>query len=78
MVGHQPLLNASCETSWEQEATRRKRWAGYGIGKSAKVGGATELKDELRQSIDDRDPIVVTEIGAEWASRRALANLGEM
>jgi hypothetical protein len=39
---------------------------------------ATELKNELRGFVDSRDRIVVTEVGAEWASRRAMANLGEM
>jgi hypothetical protein len=39
---------------------------------------ATHLKEILRQMIDRGDRIVVTEVGAEWASRRALANLGEM
>jgi hypothetical protein len=38
---------------------------------------AAELKDIFRQLMDDRDRIVVTEIGGEWASRRALVNLGE-
>jgi hypothetical protein len=39
---------------------------------------AAQLKAILKDLVDDRDRIVVTEIGAEWASRRALANLGEM
>jgi len=38
---------------------------------------ATELKEVFRQLIDDRDRILVTEVGGEWASRRALVNLGE-
>jgi hypothetical protein len=38
---------------------------------------AAELKEIFRQLMDDRDRIVVTEIGGEWASRRALVNLGE-
>ena len=38
---------------------------------------AAELKEIFRQMIDERDRILVTEVGAEWASRRALANLGE-
>jgi hypothetical protein len=38
---------------------------------------AGELKDLLRQLVDDRDRIVVAEVGAEWASRRALSNLGD-
>lgn len=32
----------------------------------------------LRGFLGDRDRIVVTEVGAEWASRRALANLAEL
>jgi len=39
---------------------------------------AAELKELLRGLIDERDRIVVTEVGAEWASRRALANLGSL
>ena len=39
---------------------------------------ATELRNLLRGFVGDRDRIVITEVGAEWASRRALANLGEM
>ena len=38
---------------------------------------AAELKEIFRQLIDDRDRILVTEIGSEWASRRALLNLKE-
>ena len=38
---------------------------------------AAELKEIFRQLIDDRDRILITEIGAEWASRRALLNLKE-
>jgi hypothetical protein len=39
---------------------------------------AVQLKNILKQFIDDGDRVVVTEVGGEWASRRALANLGEM
>jgi hypothetical protein len=39
---------------------------------------AAELKTLLRGFLGARDRIMVTEIGAEWASRHALANLGEM
>jgi hypothetical protein len=39
---------------------------------------AAQLKQILKQLADDADRIVVTEVGAEWASRRALANLGEI
>ncbi len=39
---------------------------------------AAELKDVLREFLDDRDRIVVTEVGGEWASRRALGNLAEI
>ncbi len=38
---------------------------------------AAELKEILRQFVDENDRIVVTEVGSEWSSRRALANLGE-
>ena len=37
---------------------------------------AAELKEIFRQLIDERDRIVVTEVGAEWASRRALVDIG--
>jgi hypothetical protein len=36
---------------------------------------AAELKNILRQFLDENDRIVVTEVGAERASRRALADL---
>jgi hypothetical protein len=39
---------------------------------------ATELRDLLRAFLDEGDRIVVTEIGQEWASRKALANLGQL
>ena len=39
---------------------------------------ATELRNLLRGFLGDRDRIVVTEVGAEWSSRRALANLAEL
>lgn len=39
---------------------------------------AAQLKDIFKQFIDEGDRVVVTEVGGEWASRRALANLGEM
>lgn len=39
---------------------------------------AAEIKEILRGFLDSNDRIVVTEVGAEWASRRALANLGEV
>jgi hypothetical protein len=39
---------------------------------------AAELKDLLRQFMDDRDRIVITEVGAEWASRRALVDMGRL
>jgi hypothetical protein len=39
---------------------------------------AAELKEILRQFLDERDRIVVTEVGAERASRRALCNLLEL
>lgn len=39
---------------------------------------AGQLKEILREFLDERDRIVVTEVGAERASRRALCNLGEL
>jgi hypothetical protein len=39
---------------------------------------AAELKHILRQFLHERDRIVVTEIGAERASRRAMCNLAEL
>ena len=42
------------------------------------VHSAAELKEILRQFLDEGDRIVVTEVGAERASRRALSNLTEL
>ncbi len=39
---------------------------------------AAELKELLRGFLDERDRIVVTEVGEEKASRRALADLGKL
>jgi hypothetical protein len=39
---------------------------------------AGQLKDILRQFLHEGDRIVVTEVGAERASRRALCNLTEL
>jgi len=39
---------------------------------------ASELKELLRRFIGDRDRIVVAEVGAEWASRRALVDMGKL
>jgi len=39
---------------------------------------ARTLKDTLRGLIGEQDRIVVTQVGPEWASRRALANLGDL
>ncbi len=39
---------------------------------------ATELKDILKDFLHEGDRIVVTEVGAERASRRALSNLAEL
>ncbi len=39
---------------------------------------AAELKEILRQFLHDGDRIVVAEIGAERASRRAMCNLAEL
>jgi hypothetical protein len=39
---------------------------------------AAQLKDILRQFLHDGDRIVVAEVGAERASRRALCNLSDL
>jgi hypothetical protein len=39
---------------------------------------AAQLKEILRQFLHEKDRIVVTEVGAERASRRALCNLAEL
>ena len=39
---------------------------------------AAQLKEILRQFLSERDRIVVTEVGAERASRRALCNLSDL
>ncbi len=39
---------------------------------------ATQLKDILREFLHEGDRILVTEVGAEVASRRALSNLAEL
>jgi hypothetical protein len=39
---------------------------------------ASELKEIFRQLMDDRDRIVIAEVGAEWASRRALVNMAKL
>jgi hypothetical protein len=39
---------------------------------------APELKEIFRQLMDDQDRIVVAEVGAEWASRRALVNMAKL
>jgi hypothetical protein len=39
---------------------------------------AGELKELFHQFLDERGQITVTEVGTEVASRRALANLGEI
>ncbi len=39
---------------------------------------ASELKEVLRRFLDDGDRIVVAEVGAEWASRRALVDMGKL
>lgn len=39
---------------------------------------AAELKETLREFIDECDRIVVAEVGSEWASRRAFCSLGEV
>lgn len=42
------------------------------------VHSAGSLKNLLREFVDDGDRIVVAEVGSEWASRRAMENLGEV
>ncbi len=39
---------------------------------------AAQLKDLLRSFLGDRDRLVVTEIGEERASRRAMVDLGKV
>ncbi len=39
---------------------------------------AAELRNLLRGFLGDHDRIVVTEVGSEWASRRALVNLADL
>ena len=39
---------------------------------------AAQLKEIFRQFVDEGDGVLVTEVGGEWASRRALVNLGEI
>ena len=39
---------------------------------------AKELKDVLRETVDDTDKILVVEVSAGWASRRAENNLGDL
>jgi hypothetical protein len=39
---------------------------------------AAQLKDLLRGYLATGDSILVAEVGAEWASRRALRSLGEL
>jgi hypothetical protein len=39
---------------------------------------AKELKEALRKTLDDSDRILVVEVSAGWASRRAENNLGEL
>ena len=39
---------------------------------------AIELKDILKEYLDGGDRLVVAEVGTEWASRRALINLGTL
>ena len=39
---------------------------------------AKELKEVLRKTVDDSDKILVVEVSAGWASRRAENNLGDL
>ena len=50
----------------------------HSIGAARTPLTATELKDALRKTLDDSDRILVVEVSAGWASRRAENNLGEL
>lgn len=39
---------------------------------------ATEIRNEVKSFVDSGDAIVVVEIGAEFATRRAKTNLAEL
>ena len=39
---------------------------------------ASELRNLFKSYLDDQDRIVVSEVGAEWASRRAISNLADL
>jgi hypothetical protein len=39
---------------------------------------ATQLKDALRETVDENDRILVVEVSGGWASRRAENNLGAL
>ena len=39
---------------------------------------ADDIKRTLRSFVDDKDRILVAEVGHDWASRRALFRLGEL
>jgi len=48
----------------------------HSISAARTVLTAKELKDALRKTLDDSDRILVVEVCAGWASRRAENNLG--
>jgi hypothetical protein len=58
--------------TFEAHAVLRNQWALHSTHTAA------QLKEILRQFLHEGDRIVVTEVGAERASRRALCNLGEL
>jgi hypothetical protein len=58
--------------AFEAKQTLSAQWA------LRSTHSAADLKNILRGFLGPQDRVVITEIGGEWASRRALANLGEM
>jgi len=50
----------------------------HSIWAARSVLTAKELKDVLRETVDDTDKILVVEVSAGWASRRAENNLGDL
>ncbi len=77
LVSCDPLQAGGYESLRERlrSMDARQVMASQWVLRSTQTAG--QLKDTLRQFLDDRDRILVTEVGAEWASRRALVNLGE-
>jgi hypothetical protein len=50
----------------------------HSISAARTVLTAKELKDALRKTLDDRDRILVVEVSAGWASRRAENSLDDL